>query len=55
VRSNGNEEECKKCRKLEKKLLISESKIVNLMLENYKLKRAFNALQGQSISVINPA
>jgi hypothetical protein len=37
------------CKQLEKKLLVSESKIVNLLLENYKLKRALNsALQAQS-------
>jgi hypothetical protein len=37
------------CRMLEKKLLVSESKVVSLLLENYKLKKALNsAIQAQS-------
>ena len=41
------------CRQLEKKLLISESKVVSLLIENYKLKKALNsAIQTQSSTLI---
>jgi len=52
----GGEGDCVNCKHLGKKLLLSESRGVNLLLENYKLKKKLNAiLQAQnSWSAISP-
>jgi len=52
----GGEGDCLNCKQLGKKLLLSESRGVNLLLENYKLKKKLNAiLQAQnSWSAISP-